>query len=133
MKIEKHEEAIQSFSQIQQQTFSSIVGLALAQFKGNTFLSNALKFNLVIYFFNQPKNTKNPTVATRKLSNGWPPQTKRKPKCLLQCQPWSTHFKEPKELKFCCFNASVCQILRWKDYFPLVLSVCFTMISNFVI
>lgn len=45
MKIEKHEEAIQSFSQIQQQTFSSIVGLALAQFKGNTFLSNALKLN----------------------------------------------------------------------------------------
>ena len=37
MKIEKHEEAIQSFSKIQEQTFSSIIGLALAQFKAKKY------------------------------------------------------------------------------------------------
>ena len=37
MKIERHEDAIQSFSKIQQPSFSSIIGLALAQFKAKKF------------------------------------------------------------------------------------------------
>ena len=33
--VEKYEEAIKYFGSIQQETFSSIIGLALAQFKGD--------------------------------------------------------------------------------------------------